>query len=137
MFWFHCRNNPLRTATKMIFKSLAAIFLTTQVLLSTSQEVPPPAVPKSLDNYGGNVSDYSIMYTRNLEDVMDRFQISRAEMEKMLRSYVAGGLPTITKTVFNPDTNLNEVHTYNSLSMCSYVHTTWMLYRGIFNRTTN
>lgn len=96
----------------MILESLAVILLATQVQLSASQDARPPAVPQSLDNYGDNASDYSIMYTRNLEDVMNRFQISRAEMEDMLKSYIAGGLPTITKTVFNPDTNLNEVHLY-------------------------
>lgn len=55
------------------------------------------------------MSDFSILYTKNLQDVMRKFNISRAEMEEMLRTYVAGGQAKITRTVYNTDTKLNEV----------------------------
>lgn len=93
----------------MIVKLFAALLLAGYLPLSSSQESSPPAVPQSLDNFGGDVSDFSIMYTKNLQDVMRKFNIPRADMEELLRMYVAGGQPKITRTVFNPDTKLNEV----------------------------
>ncbi|XP_061193895.1 uncharacterized protein LOC133202134 [Saccostrea echinata] len=84
---------------------------------STSLDSAPPAVPSSLDNYGGNVSNYSIMYTKNLQDIMQRFKISVAEMEAMLETYIDGGNPTITKTVYNPDTGTNETVTLDFKSI--------------------
>ena len=87
----------------------------------------PPAVPRSLDNFGADVSDFSIMYTKNLENVMRRFKISRAEMQQMLESYVRGGQPAITKTVYNPDTKLNEVRNMCELFILCYRFTIILL----------
>ncbi|XP_062567446.1 uncharacterized protein LOC134229694 [Saccostrea cucullata] len=103
-------DSPLPTRPRILNSPLPSV-------VPTSLDSAPPAVPSSLDNYGGNVSNYSIMYTKNLQDIMQRFKISVAEMESMLDAYISGGNPTITKTVYNPDTGTNETVTLDFKSI--------------------
>ncbi|XP_062585888.1 uncharacterized protein LOC134247564 [Saccostrea cucullata] len=97
-------DSPLPTRPRILNSPLPSV-------VPTSADSAPPVVPSSLDNYGGNVSNYSIEYTKNLKDIMQRFKISVAEFESMFYAFINGGNPKITKIVYNPDTGKNETVT--------------------------
>lgn len=51
-----------------------------------------------------------IIYNPKLREAMKRFQITEADMNDMLTNYLESGKsPTITKSILNPETNLQEV----------------------------
>lgn len=51
-----------------------------------------------------------IVYNDKLREAMKRFQITEADMNEMLTNYMESGKsPTITKSILNPETNLQEV----------------------------
>lgn len=51
-----------------------------------------------------------IIYNEKLREAMKRFQITEADMNEMLTNYMESGkAPTITKSILNPETNLQEV----------------------------
>lgn len=51
-----------------------------------------------------------IIYNPKLREAMKRFQITEADMNEMLTDYLESGKsPTITKSILNPETNLQEV----------------------------
>lgn len=51
-----------------------------------------------------------IIYNDKLREAMKRFQITEADMNEMLTNYIESGkAPTITKSILNPETNLQEV----------------------------
>ena len=51
-----------------------------------------------------------IVYNDKLRQAMKRFNITEADMSEMLTSYTESGTsPTITKSILNPETGLQEV----------------------------
>lgn len=53
-----------------------------------------------------------IIYNDKLREAMKRFQITEADMNEMLTNYIESGkAPTITKSILNPETNLQETIT--------------------------
>lgn len=68
-----------------------------------------------------------IIYNEKLREAMKRFQITEADMNEMLTNYMESGkAPTITKSILNPETNLQEVKNKTGLykelfKMCLFV----------------
>lgn len=55
-------------------------------------------------------------------------------MQQMLESYVRGGQPAITKTVYNPDTKLNEVRNMCELFILSIYNNFTFIKSKVINR---
>lgn len=89
------------TRTFLVF----AFFLGTAAILRVAADVAakPPATDKP---------QLQIVYNDKLREAMKRFQITEADMNEMLTNYMESGKsPTITKSILNPETNLQETIT--------------------------